>query len=152
MRNYRLSGPHRARFPRPVADGNHEVEPHILKLLPRLAPRITRVDTKPFLQHLQRVRIHDARGLRPSAVRLVPSLAELPKEVFGKDAPRGIACAEKKYAVRMVSVFHRITPSEARPGPCGRHEGQPLWWQSREERVRANERARLPRLRPRVGR
>ncbi len=89
------TGKNWAGFPGVVANGDDKIKFHVVKLVPRLAAGIARIDAVMFLQHPQGQRVHClAGGMRTRAVDREAPAYLLPQQVFADDRTGGIAGAE----------------------------------------------------------
>ena len=107
MRNNRLAGPNRTRFPRGVAERDNEVEDRIVEVCPRLAIGIRDVDLEIFAKNLQRERMRRGFRIRSCAVAFEARWGDLFQKVFREDAPRGISGAKKQNPETRFVGIHR---------------------------------------------
>jgi hypothetical protein len=95
MRNARFSREYRTRFLGLIANRNNDIEPEIFKLAPGFAAGRVRFYFVLISQNFDGERIDFARWITAGAVRFKAVWANFPNQIFSKNAPSGVAGAEK---------------------------------------------------------
>jgi hypothetical protein len=110
MGNNGLTWPDRGRLFDFVADGNYEIKMLVLKLVPGLAPGITRVNPVIFPEDQERHRVYPRGRMRTGTVNLKTVTCLPAKKVLSENTSRGITVAKNEDFVRRVGLhfeFHR---------------------------------------------
>src|SRR5271157_5650558 len=113
MGNNGLTWPDRSRLFGLVADGNYEIKMLVLKLVPGLAPGITRVNPVIFPEDQERHRVYLCGWMRTGAVNLETVTCLLAKNVLSENASRGITVAKNEDLVRRVGVHFELHRAKA---------------------------------------
>ena len=105
--------PDRSRLFGLVADGNYEIKMLVLKLVPGLAPGITRINPVIFPEDQERHRVYLRGWMRTSAVNLETVTCRPAKNVLGENASRGITVAKNEDFVRRVGFHFELHRAKA---------------------------------------